>query len=46
MDIKGHAVPFAVFENQPEKTDDSVKLGKELQRVTDSLWRLAQQHKS
>jgi hypothetical protein len=42
MDLRGHRVPFAVFENLPEKTDDAQKLGQELQRVTDHLWQLAQ----
>jgi len=36
--IKGFKVPYAVFENEPEKTDDPVKLGAELERVTYRLW--------
>lgn len=36
--IKGHRVPYAVFENEPEKTDDPVKLGAELERATARLW--------
>ena len=36
--IRGHKVPYAVFENEPEKTDDPVKLGRELERVTSLLW--------
>jgi len=37
--IRGHKVPYAVFENMPEKTDDPVKVGKELERVTSLLWK-------
>jgi hypothetical protein len=36
--IKGINVPYAAFENMPEKTDDPVKLGNELERVTKKLW--------
>jgi hypothetical protein len=36
--IKGVNVPYAVFENMPEKTDDPAKLGAELERVTAKLW--------
>lgn len=36
--IKGINVPYATFENMPEKTDDQVKLGNELERVTKKLW--------
>ena len=39
IDINGHKVPYAVFENMPEKTDDPVKLGNELERVTSLLWK-------
>jgi hypothetical protein len=38
IDIKGFKVPYAVFENFPEKTDDPQKLGAELERVTAKLW--------
>jgi hypothetical protein len=38
IDIKGFKVPYAVFENYPEKTDDPTKLGAELERVTAKLW--------
>ena len=38
IDIKGFKVPYAVFENMPEKTDDPVKLGTELERVTSKIW--------
>ncbi|HUN64582.1 MAG TPA: hypothetical protein VMW43_00670 [Bacteroidota bacterium] len=36
--IKGIRVPYAVFENEPEKTLDPKLLGTELQRVTAALW--------
>lgn len=38
--IKGYQVPYAVFQNMPEKTDDPAKLGAELERVTSGLWPL------
>ena len=40
IEIKGLKVPYAVFENMPEKTDDPVKLGAELERATAKLWSL------
>ncbi|MBI1806481.1 MAG: hypothetical protein HYR76_05460 [Ignavibacteria bacterium] len=40
IDIKGFKVPYAVFENEPEKTDDPQKLGDELERVAQKLWSL------
>ncbi len=40
IDIKGYKVPYAVFENEPEKTDDPLKLGIELERVTSKLWKV------
>ncbi|MBI5476922.1 MAG: hypothetical protein HY964_09340 [Ignavibacteriales bacterium] len=36
--IKGINVPYMAFENMPEKTDDPVKLGAELERITGKLW--------
>jgi hypothetical protein len=41
IEIKGHKVPYAVFENMPEKTVDPVKLGAELERATQRLWTTA-----
>jgi hypothetical protein len=38
IEIKGCKVPYAVFENEPEKTDEPTKLGAELERVTAKLW--------
>jgi hypothetical protein len=32
--VRGFNVPYAVFENEPEKTQDDALLGKELERVT------------
>ena len=40
IDIKGFKVPYAAFENMPEKTDDPVKLGAELERATAKLWNI------
>ncbi len=40
IDIKGYKVPYAVFENEPEKTLDPVKLGAELERATGKLWKI------
>ncbi len=37
--VRGHKIPYAVFENEPEKTDDPAKVGKELERVTSLLWK-------
>jgi hypothetical protein len=38
LDVKGIKVPYAVFENEPEKTLDPVKIGEELERVMGKLW--------
>ena len=38
IDIRGLSVPFAVFQNEPEKTDDPAKLGPALKEVFDQLW--------
>ncbi|MBN2354468.1 hypothetical protein JXO59_00060, partial [candidate division KSB1 bacterium] len=40
VEIKGHRVPYAVFENEPEKTDDFDKLAPALQSALDKLWEL------
>ena len=37
--IKGHRVPYAVFVNEPEKTDDSAKIGPHLEAVMKKLWK-------
>ncbi len=38
--IKGHKVPYAVFNNMPEKTDKPETLGQELERATSRLWQI------
>jgi hypothetical protein len=40
MEIKGHRVPFTVFQNEPEQTDDPAKLGPALEEVFGKLWKL------
>jgi len=42
IEVKGFKVPYAVFENMPEKTDDPAKLGAELERATGKLWKVMQ----
>ena len=42
MTIKGHRVPFAVFQNEPEKTDDPAKLGPSLEETFSKLWKIAE----
>ncbi len=38
IDVKGFKVPYAVFENEPEKTLDPKLIGEELERATRKLW--------
>lgn len=38
IEVKGFKVPYAVFENMPEKTDDPAKIAPEMERVTKKLW--------
>jgi hypothetical protein len=38
INVRGFKIPYAVFENEPEKTDDPAKLGAELERATSALW--------
>jgi len=38
INVKGFKVPYAVFENEPEKTLDPIQIGQELERVTSLLW--------
>ena len=40
--VKGHKVPYAVFQNEPEQTANPAALGVELERVTGRLWKLIQ----
>ena len=37
IEVKGYKIPYAVFENEPEKTLDPVQIGNELERVTKKL---------
>lgn len=36
--VRDFRVPYAVFENEPEKTNDPARIAAELARVTGSLW--------
>lgn len=38
ISVKGHRLPYAVFENEPEKTLDAALIGEELEKVTSRLW--------
>jgi hypothetical protein len=38
LEVKGLRVPYAVFENEPEKTLDTRLIGEELERVMQKLW--------
>jgi hypothetical protein len=38
IEVKGFKIPYAVFENEPEKTLDPVLIGQELERATKKLW--------
>jgi hypothetical protein len=38
IEVKGFKIPYAVFENEPEKTLDPALIGQELGRVTKKLW--------
>jgi hypothetical protein len=38
LHVKGFMIPYAVFENEPEKTQDPKLIGDELERVTKKLW--------
>jgi hypothetical protein len=38
IDVKGFKIPYAVFENEPEKTLDPKLIGQELGRVAKKLW--------
>ena len=37
IEIRGHGIPYAVFENMPEKTHDPKLIGEELERVMEKL---------
>jgi hypothetical protein len=38
--VREHRIPYAVFENMPEKTLDTKLIGVELARATAKLWAL------
>ena len=38
IDVKGFKIPYAVFQNEPEKTLDPKLIGQELGKVTSKLW--------
>jgi hypothetical protein len=38
IEVKGFKIPYAVFENEPEKTLDPALIGQELERATKKLW--------
>jgi hypothetical protein len=40
IEVKGFKIPYAVFDNMPEKTDDPAKIAPELERVTKKLWEM------
>ncbi len=39
IEVRGFRIPYAVFENEPEKTLDPNLIGDELERATAKLWR-------
>jgi adenylate kinase family enzyme len=38
IEVKGYKIPYAVFENMPDKTNDPKLLSEELERATTRLW--------
>jgi hypothetical protein len=40
IEVNGHRLPYAVFENMPEKTLDPTMIGEELGRATARLWEI------
>ena len=40
IEVRAHKIPYAVFENMPEKTLDPMLIGEELERATTKLWGL------
>jgi hypothetical protein len=39
IEVRGHRIPYAVFENMPEKTLNPELIAAELERATSKLWR-------
>jgi len=42
LEIRGHQVPYSVFPNEPEVTDDFAKLGPVLEKTLSRLWKRVQ----
>ncbi|MBI2429090.1 MAG: hypothetical protein HYV29_09910 [Ignavibacteriales bacterium] len=40
IEVRGHKIPYAVFDNMPEKTLDTKLIAEELEKATTRLWRL------
>jgi hypothetical protein len=40
IEVRHHRLPFVVFQNEPEKTDDPARLGPALEEVLGKLWRM------
>jgi hypothetical protein len=40
IEVKGFKIPYAVFENEPEKTLDKNLIAQELEKATTKLWNL------
>jgi len=40
IEVRGFRIPYAVFDNMPEKTLDPILIGQELERATARLWQL------
>jgi hypothetical protein len=38
IEVKNHRIPYAVFENMPEKTHEATLIAEELERATAKLW--------
>jgi hypothetical protein len=38
IDVKGFKIPYAVFDNMPEKTLDPKLIGEELSKVAAKMW--------
>jgi hypothetical protein len=43
--VRGHKIPYTIFENEPEKTDKPDILGAHLEEVCRKLWRIKTQAK-
>ncbi len=43
IEVREHRIPFVVFQNEPEQTDDPAKLGPALERAFGRLWEISLQ---